>query len=191
MALLLETIVELNDDSFLGQFGIDQKELSEIEKISEVGSTMLFIKNNYRECVDIFGAKITGDLVKDINEEYQSILSESVISDGAEKPKPVIDFKSIWETIKEHGGAIGATALAALVITASYKVYKNYFSKAAKACKGKSASEKEACMNNYRADAYKMQQASLKKSLSMANKTSDPSSFKKKIEIRIQKLSSK
>jgi len=75
MALLLETISELNDDSFLGQFGIDRKELSEIEKISEVGSTMLFIKNNYRECVDIFGAKITGELVEDINELLQNIAS--------------------------------------------------------------------------------------------------------------------
>jgi len=191
MALLLETINELSDDSFLGQYGIDRKELNELEKISEVGSTMLFIKNNYRECVDIFGAKITGELVEDINEEYQSILSENIMSSHAENPKPVIDFKSIWDTIKEHGGIIGASALAALVITASYKVYKNYFSKAAKACKGKTASEKEACMNNYRADAYKMQQASLKKSLSMASKTNNPNSFKKKIEIRIQKLTSK
>ena len=192
MSLLLETISELYDDSFLGQLGIDRKELSEIEKISEVGSTMLFVKNNYRECVDIFGAKITGELIEDINKEYQNILSEgALIGETVPHPKPAIDFKSIWDTIKSHGGVIGATALAALVITASYKIYKNYFSKAAKACKGKTASEKEACMNNYRADAYKMQQNSLKKSLAMANKTNDPSSFKKKIEIRIQKLKSK
>jgi len=190
-SILLETINELNDDSFLGQFGIDRKELNEIEMLSEIGSTMLFVQNNYRDCVNIFGAKVTGELIEDINKEYKNIITEGIMSNGVEKPKPMVDFKSIWDTIKNHGGVIGATALAALVITASYKIYKNYFSKAAKACKGKTASEKEACMNNYRANAYKMQQNALKKSLSMADKTSDPKSFKKKIEIRLQKLKSK
>jgi len=191
MSLLLETINEINDNSFLGQYGIDQKELNEIEMISEIGSSMLFIKNNYREFIEIFGAKITSELIEDINTDYQTILSESILSDGKHDPKPIVDFKSIWDTIKEHGGVIGASALAALVITASYKIYKNYFSKAAKACSDKTGNEKEACMTNYRADAYKMQQASLKKSLSMADKSSDPKSFRKKIEIRLQKLKSK
>jgi len=188
-SILTETINEIHDDSFLGKFGIEQNSMNEIEMISEIGSSMLFLKNNYRECIDIFGAKVTSDLLEEANIEYRN-MTES-FSSGLTKQKPIVDFKAIWETIKEHGGTIGATALAALVITASYKIYKNYYSKSAKACKGKTGAEKEACMNNYQTNAYKMQKASLKKSMSMANKTDNPQTFRKKIENQINKLKSK
>jgi len=178
MSILIETIQDLNED---------QNQLSEIVLISEIGSSLIFLKSNQRDCIDLFGAKVTSELIEESVLDYKEIMQEGFSSNAPEKSPP-IDFKAIWETIKDKGDVIGGAALAALVIAGSYKIYKNYFSKAAKSCKGKSGEEKTACMTNYRENAYKLQQDVLKKSLDMSNKSKDPSVFKKKIEIQIRKL---
>jgi len=201
MSILMEAINEINEETY-------QEPLNEIEILSEVGSMLLFIKNNYRDCIDIYGAKATSDILEEANIEYKNLLesmsdgisssgskqnttSNSQLSNNIPDKKTLFDFNKIWETIEAKAGIIGGVALATLAIAASYKIYKNYFSKAAKSCKGRTGSEKEACMTNYKTQAYKMQKMALDKSLSLADKTDSPKKFKQKIQIQINKISKK
>jgi hypothetical protein len=187
MSILLETLYETKEKSFEEKIGIEES-FDEYDELSAIGTSLLFLKENYRDCINLFGAKVTSELLEEANTTYKNIITESILSNNAPAPAPAIDFKAIWDTIKDNGTAIAAGTLAAIVIAGAYKAYRNYFSKAAKACKGKKGEEKEACMVNYKENAYRLQQQVLKKSLSLANKSEKPSEFKKKIEIYMQKI---
>jgi len=72
------------------------------------------------------------------------------------------------------GKAIGVSALVAAASFIAYKVYKNYFSKAAKACAGKSGAAKTACMAKAKQQAQRARIAALSKGKSLASKTNNP-----------------
>jgi len=57
-------------------------------------------------------------------------------------------------------------AVAGAGLLAAYKIYKSFFSKAARACSGKSGDEKKACMAQYRLRALRAQIAALTKAKS-------------------------
>jgi len=176
MKLILENIKEYTDDNY--------------ESLSYIGSSLLFMKNNFNECLNTFGAKVLSELIEDSNIEYKNLLDESV-SELIPDKKPFIDVNAIWEVIKNQRENITYAALAALVITASIKIYKNYFSKAAKACAGKSGDEKTACMTNYQKNSIQKQIAVLKKSLSFSDKCSNPKKYEMKINKKIKELNKK
>jgi len=87
------------------------------------------------------------------------------------------------------GMALGGTALAALLAYGASKIYKSYFSKAAKACSGQG--DKAGCMAKYKASAVKAQIADLSKSASACSKSKNPEKCKASIIAKINKLKSK
>lgn len=93
----------------------------------------------------------------------------------------------------QTGGVYGfaAAAIAALVIAVSYKVYKRFLSKAARACKRMAGVEKDKCMNKYREAALKMQIAELSKGVAVCNKSKKPDKCKANINSKILRLKGK
>lgn len=86
------------------------------------------------------------------------------------------------------GMGAGAVALATLVTYAAYKVYKNFFSKAAKACAGKKGAEKDACMQSYKVKAKQAQAKVLMNGMTACKKSKDPAKCKAAIQAKIAKL---
>jgi len=89
--------------------------------------------------------------------------------------------------LSKHQKKIGVAALVAAASFIAYKAYKNYFSKAAKACAGKSGAEKQACMAKVRQQANKAKIAALRKGSSMAKNSSNPSKARAAINAKIAK----
>jgi len=87
------------------------------------------------------------------------------------------------------GMALGGTALAALLAYGASKIYKSYFSKAAKACAGQG--DKAGCMAKYKATAIKAQIADLSKAASACAKSKNPDKCKASIAAKINKLKAK
>ena len=211
MSYLIES---LNEQSGKHEFDMDAKlgldHLSEEELLTSLNSNYQFIQQNFRECIDIFGAKVTGDLLEECQVSFQMIAEggkwiENIedwfknnfdpkqtadpsikgrrpgnIYDGFEKPESFVD--KIKHGMENNAKPIAGAVLAALIITGASMVYKNYFSKAAKACKGKKGDEKSACMLDYEENALRMKAKVLNKSMAFANKTKDSNTFKKKIK---------
>jgi len=82
---------------------------------------------------------------------------------------------------------MGYTALVAAATAISYGVYKDYLSKAAKACKGKSGLEKQECMVKYKKKALQKRIEVLKKGLIDCKKTNKPDKCKKKVQDQINR----
>jgi len=118
------------------------------------------------------------------NKPHPTVNSHSIVPD-------VNHPHSILDVIKDHSTEIGWTVLAAIAIAGAYKIYKNYFSKAAQYCKGKTGDEKQACITNYQNKAYQMKIKTLKKSLDLSNKTKNPSKYREKIQSEIKKIQKK
>lgn len=87
------------------------------------------------------------------------------------------------------GQAVGAAAAAALIIYASYKLYKNFFSKAARQCKG--APNKKVCMANAKVNAYQAQIKDLQSAQAGCAKTKQPAKCKAALSTKIAKLNTK
>lgn len=87
------------------------------------------------------------------------------------------------------GMAVGGLAAAALVGYGAYKIYKNYFSAAAKKCAG--SPDKSACMKAARSGAVKAQIADLSKGVGACSKAKDPAKCKAAVQNKIAKLRSK
>jgi hypothetical protein len=111
---------------------------------------------------------------------------------GALKDLPsasVIGGKISAAATSPTGMAIGGLAAAALLGYGAYKIYKNYFSAAAKKCAG--SPDKSACMKAARSGAVKAQIADLSKGASACSKAKDPAKCKAAIQNKIAKLRSK
>jgi hypothetical protein len=199
--LLVEIQNVHNDNTKIFSVNPDLELLTPYEKIAEMGQVAIFLKNNLFECIEVFGVKTTSELIEESQNGFSYLISNNMpeFKKKALQEKPNINvpnsekshYNTIWDTIKDHSKEIGWTVLAAIALAGAYKIYKNYFSKAARACKGKSGSEKEACMTNYQHQAYKLKQQSLKKSLKLANRSNDATKYKKKINDEIQKINQK
>lgn len=87
------------------------------------------------------------------------------------------------------GMALGGSALAALLGYGAMKLYKNYFSKAARACSGQA--DKAGCMAQYKANAIKAQIADLSKAASACAKSKNPEACKAALQAKINKLKAK
>lgn len=115
----------------------------------------------------------------------------SILADYAKKIKemgePALQ-KFLAAVSSPAGMAVGGAALAALVTFAAYKLYKNYFSKAAKACAGKKGAEKDACMQAHRMKAKQAQAKVLMRGMSACKNSKDPAKCKAAIQAKIAKL---
>ena len=87
--------------------------------------------------------------------------------------------------------AIGGGALAALALYGSYKTYKRFLGKAARACKGKKGADKTVCMKNYKIAAYNGQIKDLQAASKGCSKSKNPKQCVGKINQKIQKLKTK
>lgn len=83
---------------------------------------------------------------------------------------------------------IASAATAALIIFVSYKIYQNFFSKAAKACGQLGGGKKQVCMFKFRKKAYGEQIRSLVIGKKACRRTKDPKKCVAKIDRRISKL---
>lgn len=89
---------------------------------------------------------------------------------------------------KKAGVAAAAVAVAAAIITASSLAYKKYFSKASRACKGKSGEEKNKCMKMQRGNALKAQMATLKSGISKCSQSKNPTKCRQKVIKRMDEI---
>jgi len=87
--------------------------------------------------------------------------------------------------------AVAAAAVAAAIITAGVLAYKRFFSKAAKACKGKSGGERKTCLQTFKNNAVIAQMSVLKSGLGKCAKTKNPTKCKLKVQNKIKRLQSK
>jgi hypothetical protein len=105
-------------------------------------------------------------------------------------------LKTAAEKAKELGqdpktAAIAGAALAALIGYGAYKLYKNKFSAAAKACKGTSGADKKACMQKAKNQAIQAQIQDMSAAASGCAKTKDPAKCKAAVQNKIAKLKKK
>lgn len=101
------------------------------------------------------------------------------------KPKSqVVDIEK-----SKTGKLIGGLALATMIGYGAYKIYKNYLSKAARACAGKP--DKTSCMKQYKINAIKAQISKLNSDAGKCSKSKDPVKCKASIQNKINKLKSK
>jgi len=86
---------------------------------------------------------------------------------------------------------IGYAALTAALLYGATKLYKNYLTKAARACSHLSGMEKDDCMRRYKTNAIRMQISDLRKSMAACNKTTNPQQCRLTIQTKINKLKDK
>lgn len=86
---------------------------------------------------------------------------------------------------------VAGIAAAALAVTLAAKVYKNYLSKAARACKGKKGPEKQQCMRKAKMNARKEKITSLTKAQGICSKTKNPGQCVAKLKLKIAKEKAK
>jgi len=85
-------------------------------------------------------------------------------------------------------GAVGATVLSGMLLYGAYKTFQRFYSKAAKACAGKSGSDKSACMREYKMSALKAQMNDLQKALAACGKSKNPKKCSKTVSAKIMKI---
>jgi hypothetical protein len=90
-----------------------------------------------------------------------------------------------------HKKALGAAAIAAIAAYAGVKAYKKWFSASAKACAGKSGSEKDACVKQYKNKAVQAQIQATGAGAGACSKAKDPAKCKAQIQSRISSLKGK
>lgn len=94
-------------------------------------------------------------------------------------------------TAKKLGLALGATVVLSALLYISYKVYKEKFSDAAKACSRLKGESKKNCMIDYKIKALQLQISKLKETMDACDTTNDPVKCKKVLTDKINKLSKK
>lgn len=81
---------------------------------------------------------------------------------------------------------MAAGAAATMLAFAAAKLYQQYLSKAAQACKGKP--EKAACMKGFKQRAMKMRIEKLRSGMSVCNKAKNSENCQKSLQLKITKL---
>ena len=89
------------------------------------------------------------------------------------------------------GAAAGGAAGAALAIYAGAKVYKRFFSQAAKACGGQSGAAKTQCMGKYKKQAIMKQASAIQSASGSCAKSGNPEKCKAGIAKKVQSLKAK
>ena len=86
---------------------------------------------------------------------------------------------------------LGPALLSALLLFAAYKTYQRFFSRAAKACKGKSGADKTNCMLQFKIKALEAQVADLNAAKRGCNVSRRPVKCNVVLEKKIQKIKQK
>jgi len=137
------------------------------------------------------------DLMTEYNSSFIGIyLNEAKVKMGATGSSPKDYYKqfqgiNIKVPMSNTSKGLAAAAAVALVVAGAYAIYKRYFSKAAKACKGKSGSERSVCIKKFKIDAIKAQISALNSGMGKCAKTKNPSKCKAAIQNKVAKLKAK
>jgi len=89
------------------------------------------------------------------------------------------------------GLATGGAAAAALAIYAGAKIYKRFFSQAARACQDQSGANKSVCMNKYKKTAIMKQAAGIQSASRSCSKAKDPQICQAAIAKKVNALKAK
>lgn len=138
----------------------------------------------------------------DLFEELSDVLDDQDIRDlidegGPATPGEIFRLVSGQQGAHQQGLAQGAgaalatAAVLAAAIAGGVAAYKRFFSKAAKACKGKSGNEKTSCMNKFKRQAQQAKVSAMVSAKSKCAKSKDPSSCKIKLDKKIAKEKAK
>ena len=131
-------------------------------------------------------AKAGVDVGKEVYKQSGGDLNKAVeLLDKAVNPSAIdraIGFLS------SHQVSISAVALAALLATASYKIYKNYLSASSKSCSKFSGESKKQCMKEFDKRARQVQINTLQKSLKACKSTKNPGKCSQKVTQKIYSL---
>ena len=84
--------------------------------------------------------------------------------------------------------AISAVSAAFGITNGAFRLYKDYFNKAARKCKDMSPREKSLCMVKAKLDAKKEELAEIKRKASQCSKTNKPNKCREKLGEKISKL---
>lgn len=109
-------------------------------------------------------------------------LSEDHTSGGLIYTSSTSTPQQVWNTSWQGMAAAAAVALA---LAAGYKIYRDYLSKAARACKGKKGDDLVNCRSEFKKKAQRAKVAALQKSMSKCAKTKDPNACKNKLRAKI------
>ena len=101
-------------------------------------------------------------------------------------PKAIAKFAGT-----KAGMATGGAAAAALAIYAGAKIYKRFFSQAAKACGGQSGDAKTSCMNKYKKAAIMKQASAIQSASGTCAKSKNPEKCKAGVAAKVQALKAK
>jgi hypothetical protein len=85
--------------------------------------------------------------------------------------------------------AISATSAAFGITNMAFRMYKDYFNKAARRCKDLPPREKGVCMVKAKLDAKKEQLAEIKRKSAQCSKTKKPTKCRDKLSEKINKIS--
>ncbi len=93
--------------------------------------------------------------------------------------------------VKAHPNEIAGVMLAILAIYASVKIYKRFYSKAAKSCSSYKGLKKTTCMKKFQLSAYKAQLIDLKRAATQCGLTKNPEKCVKTIKNKMDKINKK
>jgi len=93
--------------------------------------------------------------------------------------------------LAKAGELVSTVAIVALALKAAHIVYKEWLSKSARACKGKTGAEKQQCEYKFKVKSIQAQMAALNKGKSKCKQTKDPKKCALKIDSKILKLKAK
>ncbi|GIU69104.1 MAG: hypothetical protein KatS3mg002_0340 [Candidatus Woesearchaeota archaeon] len=105
-----------------------------------------------------------------------------------ENARRSLNINTLLQSGKSAAVLFSAAVIVATILYISYKIYNNYFSKAAKACAGKKGIDKKECMIDYKLNSLRAQQTVLRKGLAVCSSTTDPNKCKNSIMKRLQKI---
>jgi len=98
---------------------------------------------------------------------------------------------AVTSFVKAHPAEISGVLLAVLAIYVSSKLYKRFYSKAAKSCSKFKGSKKTICMKKFQITGYKTQLIDLKKAANKCGMTKNPKKCITAIQIKIDKINKK
>jgi len=131
----------------------------------------------------------TGQMITNLDEKIDIPVSPSEI---ARRYRTIKHYQgATTANIQAAQGLLAVAAVVAAATVVSMKIYKAYFSKAAKSCNKFKGDEKKKCMKKFKVDAIKQQIASLNSSKSKCKNTKDPKMCVSKIDIKIAKAKQK
>ncbi len=173
------------------ELGYLNKELSQYSKqslgdkaISGLEKGAVLAKKGYEK-----GKEVAG-VAAEKGKEYVGTAGEKISGVLRNLPSAAaIGGKISAAATSPTGMVIGGLAAATLLGYGAYKIYKNYFSAAAKKCAG--SSDKNTCMKQARFAGVKAQIGDLTKGASGCSKSKDPAKCKAVIQNKIAKLRNK